>query len=203
VAPWLIAASLAGKHLTSRRLHPSPCLADKWAPPVITFHRLRLSSVVLPLNLATSGHLSTPRHAAPMPLLPPPLNPSLCRLAFNGVQAITAGCSPPPGPYKRVRSTPGHHHTHPRNSHLTEHRLPPPFPSVSRPPRRRPSSGEALNRFPDPDSPSSAPSPVTLSPGVAGAQAPVSSRARQWLPVHSGPGRRGPWTRGLGPQVFL
>jgi hypothetical protein len=39
--------------------------------------------------------------------------------------------------------------------------------------------------------------------GVAAGRAPVSSRARQWLPVHGGPSRRGPQTRGLGPRVFL
>jgi hypothetical protein len=78
-----------------------------------------------------------------------------------------------------------------------------PFPSVARPPRRRSSSGEALNGFPDPDSPSSAPSPAALSPGVAGGRAPASSRGRPWPPVHGGPGRHGPRTRGLGPQVFL
>jgi hypothetical protein len=44
VAPCPIAASLIGKCLTSRRLHPSLCLADRWAPPVITFLRRRPSS---------------------------------------------------------------------------------------------------------------------------------------------------------------
>jgi hypothetical protein len=44
VAPCLIAASLMGKCLTSRRLHPSLCLADRWAPPVITFLRRHPSS---------------------------------------------------------------------------------------------------------------------------------------------------------------
>jgi hypothetical protein len=75
VAPCPIAASLAGKRLTSRRLHSSPCSADRWAPLVITFLRLRLSSVMPPPHLATSGHHSTPRDAAPMPLLPPPSIP--------------------------------------------------------------------------------------------------------------------------------
>jgi hypothetical protein len=37
VVPCLIATSLTGKHLTSRHLRPSPCQADRWAPPVITF----------------------------------------------------------------------------------------------------------------------------------------------------------------------
>jgi hypothetical protein len=44
VALCLIAASLMGKCLTSRHLHPSPCLANTWAPPVITFLRRRPSS---------------------------------------------------------------------------------------------------------------------------------------------------------------
>jgi hypothetical protein len=39
--------------------------------------------------------------------------------------------------------------------------------------------------------------------GVAGGQVPVSSRVRQWPPVHGGPGRRDPRTRGLRPRVFL
>jgi hypothetical protein len=39
VVPSPIAASLTEKCLTSRRLHPSSCLTDRWAPPVITFLR--------------------------------------------------------------------------------------------------------------------------------------------------------------------
>jgi hypothetical protein len=41
VAPCPIAASLTGKCLTSRRLCPSSCLTDRWAPPLITFLRRR------------------------------------------------------------------------------------------------------------------------------------------------------------------
>jgi hypothetical protein len=37
VAPCLMATSFMGKCLPSHRLCPSPCLADRWAPPVITF----------------------------------------------------------------------------------------------------------------------------------------------------------------------
>jgi hypothetical protein len=44
VAPCLIAAFLKGKRLSSRRLRPSPCLANRWAPPVITFLWRRPSS---------------------------------------------------------------------------------------------------------------------------------------------------------------
>jgi hypothetical protein len=44
VAPCPIAASLTGKCLTSRRFHPSPWLADRWAPPIITFLRRLPSS---------------------------------------------------------------------------------------------------------------------------------------------------------------
>jgi hypothetical protein len=51
------------------------------------------------------------------------------------------------------------------------------------------------------------PSPALLSElsgtGAAGGRAPVSSRAWQWSPVHGGPDRCGPRTRGLGPRVFL
>jgi hypothetical protein len=66
VAPCPIAASLTGKCLTSRRFHPSPCLADRWAPPIITFLR-RLPS-------------STPRRR----LVEPPWlpRPPLCSLAL-------------------------------------------------------------------------------------------------------------------------
>jgi hypothetical protein len=38
---------------------------------------------------------------------------------------------------------------------------------------------------------------------AARGRATVSSRARQWPPVNSRPGQRGPWIRGLGPRVFL
>jgi hypothetical protein len=44
VVPCPIAASLMGKRLTLRRLCPSPFPADRWAPPVITFLWLCLSS---------------------------------------------------------------------------------------------------------------------------------------------------------------
>jgi hypothetical protein len=37
VAPCRMASSLTGKCLPSHRLHPSPCLPDRWAPHVITF----------------------------------------------------------------------------------------------------------------------------------------------------------------------
>jgi hypothetical protein len=44
VAPCQIAASHTGKRLTSCHLRPSPFLADRWAPPIITFLRCRPSS---------------------------------------------------------------------------------------------------------------------------------------------------------------
>jgi hypothetical protein len=37
VAPYLLATSFMGKRLPSRCLCPSSCLANRWAPPVITF----------------------------------------------------------------------------------------------------------------------------------------------------------------------
>jgi hypothetical protein len=66
VASCRIATSHTGKRLTSRRLHPSSCLADRWAPPIITFLRLRPSS--------TSSR--PPRQAA-MAAVPSPAPPSL------------------------------------------------------------------------------------------------------------------------------
>jgi hypothetical protein len=44
VVPYQIVASHTGKRLTSSHLRPSPCLVDRWDPPVITFLWLRLSS---------------------------------------------------------------------------------------------------------------------------------------------------------------
>jgi hypothetical protein len=65
VAPWPIAASLMGKCLTSRRLRPSPCLDDRWAPPIITFLWRHSSS-------------TSRRRLVEPPWLPrPPLCPSL------------------------------------------------------------------------------------------------------------------------------
>jgi hypothetical protein len=45
-----------GKRLTSRRLHPSPCLADSWAPPVITFLWRRPSSTPLRAVASSCRH---------------------------------------------------------------------------------------------------------------------------------------------------
>jgi hypothetical protein len=122
-----------------------------------------------------------------------PLNPSLSHPTFNGVKAITAdrfsaspGRSPPLGPYKRARSTPGHHHTHPRppllalesatpTSTSTDRRRPflsttPPFPHLL-------SSDEPINVLTVTVTASTSPAPslATLSPGVVGGRAPVSS----------------------------
>jgi hypothetical protein len=95
VAPCPIAASLTGKCLTSCHLRPSPCPADRWVPPIITFLRLYPSTVAPPPHPTTSGHHLAPRNAAPMPLHPHPhhqslpLNPSLSHPAFSGIKAIT------------------------------------------------------------------------------------------------------------------
>jgi hypothetical protein len=51
--------------------------------------------------------------------------------------------------------------------------------------------------------PSPAPWSELSGTGAAGGRAPVSSRAWLWPPVHDGPGRHGPRTRGLGPRVSL
>jgi hypothetical protein len=63
VAPYRITTSHTGKRLTSRRLRPSLCLADRWAPLVITFLRRRPSST-------SRRHLIEPPW-----LLCPPLHP--------------------------------------------------------------------------------------------------------------------------------
>jgi hypothetical protein len=81
-------------------------------------------------------------------------------------------------------------------------------------PSRGSASGEMpLHRLPSRGNPaievacppflSSAPWSELSGTRVAGAQAPVSSQARQSPLVHGGLGRRGPRTRGLGPRVFL
>jgi hypothetical protein len=68
---------------------------------------------------------------------------------------------------------------------------------------RLPSRGNPIIELACPSFPSPAPRPELSGTGAAGGRAPMSSRAWQWPPVHRGPGRRGPRTRGLGPRVFL
>jgi hypothetical protein len=71
----------------------------------------------------------------------------------------------------------------------------PPFPHL-------PSSEEPTNVLTAASSTSPAPSPATLSPGVAGGRAPVSSRGRPWR--RSMVNRRRLWSTacGLSPQLF-
>jgi hypothetical protein len=79
------------------------------------------------------------------------------------------------------------------------HRLPPPSPSSH---RCLPSPSEPGTWIPMLPSSSSAPHPATSTTGGAEGQAPMSSGSWQWLPVHDGPGRRGPQPHGLSPQIF-
>jgi hypothetical protein len=130
---------------------------------------------------------------------------------WPGRFSASPGCSPPPGRYKRARSTPGHHHTHPHPPLLAPESA---TPTSLRTDRRRTSlstvpsfphllsSDEPTNVLATTSSTSPAPSPMTLSPGVTRGQAPVSSRAWPWC--RSMLNRRCPWFTncGLGPRVF-
>jgi hypothetical protein len=173
------------------------------APPsCIAFHRSRTMS---------SSHMTSPMFPAPSFT---PWNNS----SSNG-QGIKSPSpdrpflrlprrSPPPGPYKMARSTPGYHHTHPRPPLHTLEFATPTSPSTD---RHQPSLSSTppfphLLSFDDRtnvlSSTSPAPSTATLSPGVAGGRAPVSSRGRPWR--LSMVNRRHPWSTncGLGPWVF-
>jgi hypothetical protein len=116
----------------------------------------------------------------------------------------------PSSSYKRARSTPAIT-THPRPRLLAPESATPTSSSTN---RRRPSLSTAplFHHLPSSDEPtnvltaasstSPAPSPVTLSPRVAGGRTPVSSRGQPWR--RSIVNRRRPWSTncGLGPLVF-
>jgi hypothetical protein len=76
VAPCPLAASLTRRCLQPRRLCPSPCLTDRWAPPVIPHLRLRSSSAAPPPPPATprAAQLHT-SGCRPKSLLAPPSLP--------------------------------------------------------------------------------------------------------------------------------
>jgi hypothetical protein len=136
-----------GPHLSS------PCSGSARARP-------RRHSISPPP--ATTQHLEMPPPCrySPSPSTPP--NPSLCRLAFNG-------------PYKRARSTPGHHDTHPRPPLLAPESATPTSSSTDRRPRFPPLPGHlAAARAsvrPEPSSPCSS---LSIMPP------PVSFRAPEW-----------------------
>jgi hypothetical protein len=92
-----------------------------------------------------------------------PLNPSSSRPAINGVKAITIGCFPLPlpGHYKRVRSTPGHHHSHP--AFLCS------LPSSQLPPHPAPTAATRAPVRPEPSSPCS---PLSVVPPSMSFHAP-------------------------------
>jgi hypothetical protein len=68
---------------------------------------------------------------------------------------------------------------------------------------RLPSRGNPIIELACPSFPYPTPRSELSGTGAARGRDSVSSRACQWPPVHGGPGRRGPRTRGLGPRVFL
>jgi hypothetical protein len=111
--------------------------------PSSNFARARPLRNRIPPPPATTQHLEIPPRAVTPPTInPPPLNPSLNRPTFNGVKAITIGHFPLPRPavplpshYKRARSTPSHHHTHPRPPLLAPESTTPTSPSTDH--RRR------------------------------------------------------------------
>jgi hypothetical protein len=196
VAPCWIAASHKGKHLTSRRLRPSPCLAGRWAPPIITFLRRHPSS--------------TPhRRLIEPPWLPcPPLRPPLFMadryhsliLAIITITTpnssspfliSTAGCyrvhrlgaPPPSGPINWPPRPYGSPHlpislfplSQSTSATVAEPSLLRRFPTVARSPHRRLIPGEARAELP---SCCCAPTGELPCTRVAGGQTPVSTPPR-------------------------
>jgi hypothetical protein len=136
--------------------------------------RCHLSAI---LSSSRNGHRLSPLQTPPVAPGSPP-ETAAHRHQWHRPSSLHSTASPPSSsPYKRVRSTPGHHHTHPRPPLLTPESATPTSLSTD---RRRPSLSAALpfHHLPSSDEPtnvltaasstSSAPSPVTLSPGVAG-----------------------------------
>jgi hypothetical protein len=137
------------------------------------------------------------------------------RLQSGGIEASSTpaieGTQPPPPRLHPIKGRPAlseDPHTSNAPSLSPQRALAVAFPS------RGSAAGETpLHRLPNRSNPIvelaclSFPSPARWSElsgtGATGGRASVSSRAWQWPPVHGGPGRRGPQTRGLGPQVFL
>jgi hypothetical protein len=114
-----------------RHLHSLTSLPCGPRPSASSPSPCQLISHTSPLLLIAIGHPAPPslqhrdahqslHSPALIPPFNPPLIPSSSHPAFNGVKAITVGrfplprpSVPLPGHYKRARSTPGHHHTHP------------------------------------------------------------------------------------------
>jgi hypothetical protein len=137
------------------------------------------------------------------------------RLQSNGIEASSTlaieGTWPPTPRLRHIKG----HPTLGEDSHTSNA---PPLSSQRAPaaaavPSRGSAAGETpLHHLPNrgnpvieltcPSFPSPAPWSELSGTGATGGRAPMSSRARQWLPVHGGPGRGGPRTRGLGPRVF-
>jgi hypothetical protein len=114
---------------------PSPRRSTVASSP----HRLRPPCATRPPTSRCRARSSLPA------LIPPfnsPLNLSSHRPTINGIKAITVSRFPLPRPgvplpghYKRERSTPSHHHTHPRPPLLAFESATPTLPSTDR--RRR------------------------------------------------------------------
>jgi hypothetical protein len=177
---------------------PLPRLFIKRAPAVTSIPHLqqpelaRTSIASRPpsaAQLRASGATKPLPHRLHFPSLNSPLKPSL---VFNGVKAINAGINPPPratppqrspDPYKRRAPPP--EFTAPLTASLrfsprsslpfTEHRRLRFCTAVARPPRRRPSSGEALAELPVLSFLYCVPVGELWCTGAAGGRTPVSA----------------------------
>jgi hypothetical protein len=177
--------------------------------PQLIAPRLPASIIATPIK--------APYSPALIPRLESPLTPSL---TINGVglkfPAITHRHflpGAPPAAYKKrapppsfTAPLPASFPLSPRlSSPLTEHRCRRAFTAVARPPRRRPSPGEALAELPVRSSLCCAPAIELWRTGAAGGRAPVSTPPRPAPPlsappsVHGGPSTPGrsteAWTR--------
>jgi hypothetical protein len=173
------------------------------SPPARARAAASQSSSPLPKTAATSPPLQTP------PRLPgPPPETAAHRHQWHWPSSLQPTASPPSSsPYNRVRSTSDHYHTHPHPPLLAPKSVSP--TSLSTDCRRPslstvllfhhlPSANEPTNMLATASSTSPTHSPVTLSPGAAGGQAPVELRVRHWPLVHGGqkPSMvHGPWTQ--------
>jgi hypothetical protein len=137
------------------------------------------------------------------------------RLQSGGIEASSTpgieGTSPPPPRLRLIKGRPAlgeDPHTSNAPSLSPQCALTTALPSQGSAARETPlhrllNRGNPVIELTCPSFPSPAPWSELSGTGAAGGRAPVSSRARQWPPVHGGPGWRSPRTRGLGPQVFL
>jgi hypothetical protein len=159
----------------------------------------------------------SPNHHSP----PPSSSRTLTRRdepIYSAIEATPSPAITPPSPPRHPPRTPIKGEPPPRSIPNHSPSLSPSLPHRNTPPpstdRRQsslsaavpfphlPSSDEPTNVLTAASSTSLAPSPVTLSPGVAGGRAPVSSRGQPWR--RSVVNRRHIWSTacGLSPQLF-